>query len=351
MNNNCNVLYIRNENNEKEYRTPIVPKDIPILISFGYTVYIESSKHRIFKDAEYIKYGAIITNEKWYMPMFKNALIIGLKDVVDLDKLHNHNHMYFAHCYKQQLGYKSILNAFSSSSSTLYDFEYFVDNNNKRVISFGFYAGIAGCLMGLLQYIHKILYKKNISNIKYWNSIYDVLLHIIDNQYLLNRINISIIGANGKCGKGVQSILQKLQLNYTIIEKYVDSSTFTNTDILYNCILLDDNYNEVWFDESTHRYNPLIITDISCDYSKPNNPIKLYNENTTWETPVFSYNENIDIIAINNLPSLIPRESSSYFSSNCIELLTNSDDQTKTYWNNTKKMFHNKIVNMDEFQC
>jgi hypothetical protein len=51
------------------------------------------------------------------------------------------------------------------------------------------------------------------------------------------------------------------------------------------------------------------------------------------------------------LPSLIPRESSTYFSSTCIELLTNSDDQTKTYWNNTKKMFHNKIMNMDEFQC
>lgn len=348
MNKKCNVLYIRNENNEKEYRTPIVPKDVQILISLGYAVYIESSKHRIFKDAEYVKCGAIITIEKWYMPMFKNALIIGLKDVVELDKLDYHNHMYFAHCFKKQCGYKKILNAFSSSSSILYDFEYFVGKNNKRVISFGFYAGIAGCLVGLMQYIHKSLFKKNITNITYWNSIYDVLLYIIDNQYLLNSINISIIGANGNCGKGVQSILQKLKINYTIIEKYVGSMTFTNTDILYNCILLDDNYNEVWFDETTYRYNPLVITDISCDYSKPNNPIQLYNKNTTWENPVYSYNKKIDIIAINNLPSLIPRESSSYFSSRCIELLTDSNDQTTTYWNNTKQTFYNKITNMDE---
>ena len=346
MNNNCNVLYIRNENNEKEYRTPIVPKDVAILITLGYTVYIESSKHRIFKDAEYVAYGAIITLEKWYMPMFKNALIIGLKDVVELDKLDNHNHMYFAHCYKKQCGYKKILNAFSSSSSKIYDFEYFVDNNHKRVISFGFYAGIAGCLLGLLQYIHKILYKKNISNIKYWNSIYDVLLYIIDNQYLLNKINISVIGAKGNCGKGVQYILQKLELNYTIIEKYAGSCTFANTDILYNCILLDDNYNEVWFDETSHRYNPLIITDISCDYSKRNNPIKLYNENTTWERPVYSYNKYIDIIAINNLPSLIPKESSTYFSLNCIELLTNKNEDTRTYWKNAEQTYYDRLLEL-----
>ena len=343
MNEKYNILYIRNENNKKEHRTPIIPKDISKLLSYGYMVYIESSKHRIFTDDEYNENGAIVTEEKWYMPRFQNALIIGLKDVIELDKLSNHHHMYFAHCYKKQTGYYDILNAFASSSSILYDFEYFINNNHKRIISFGFFAGVAGCLLALLQCINKKLFKKNISNINYWNSTIEVIMYIVDNLYLLRNINIAIIGANGNCGLGVQSILQKINLNYKIVEKYTDSNTFENIDILYNCILLDDNYNEIWFDEKTNYNNSIIIADISCDYSKPNNPIQIYNTNTTWETPVYSYNKYVDIIAINNLPSLMPRESSIYFSSKCTNLLMDVDDQTITYWNNAEKTFFNKI--------
>ena len=344
MNKKYNVLYIRNENNKKEHRTPIIPKDVSKLLSVGYTVYIESSNHRIYSDDDYHANGAIITKGKWYIPKFQDALIIGLKDVMELDNLCNHHHMYFAHCYKKQTGYREILNTFASSSSIIYDFEYFINNNGKRIISFGFFAGVAGCLLALLQYINKKLFNKNISNINYWNSTIEVILYIFDNLYLFNNINISIIGAQGNCGLGVQSILQKLNLNYNIIDKYTDATTFDNVDILYNCILLDNNYNEVWFDANTSYSKSIIIADISCDYSKPNNPIQIYNTNTTWENPVYSYNKYVDIVAINNLPSLIPKESSNYFSSKCVNLLLEVDDQTMSCWKNTEKAFFSKIT-------
>ena len=78
-------------------------------------------------------------------------------------------------------------------------------------------------------------------------------------------------------------------------------------DILYNCICLDNSSNEIWFDKSTIFTKKLLIVDISCDYTKPNNPINIYKEPTTFENPVYKYNNYVDIIAINNLPSLLPK--------------------------------------------
>ena len=61
------LIYIRSEINLNEHRCPIVPQHISKLKELGYSIYIESSKNRVYSDAEYQKEGAIITTNKWYM--------------------------------------------------------------------------------------------------------------------------------------------------------------------------------------------------------------------------------------------------------------------------------------------
>ena len=58
---------------------------------------------------------------------------------------------------------------------------------------------------------------------------------------------------------------------------------------------------------------------------------------------MYSYNKYVDIIAINNLPSLLPRESSIYFSSKCVELLRNLNGDTNDYWKNNEKVFFDNL--------
>ena len=321
-----NILYIRCENNQDEYRTPIIPEHVEILIKNGFTIYVETSKNRIYTDIEYFNKGAIITTEKWYL--FKNALIIGLKEI-NLEKLNGHTHMYFSHSFKNQINSKNILNSFKNSNSMLYDFEYFIDSNNKRFLSFGLYAGIAGCILGLLQYLEKLTTGNNIKNLTYFENFKEI-------NFNLNKIKINIIGPYGNVGLGVRSVLDEIGIKYDINIK----NNFNDYDILYNCIKLDESCNETWFLPETIVSKKIIICDISCDYSKLNNPIKLYNNNTTWKDPVYSFNEFIDIIAINNLPSLLPKESSDYFSNKVVELLLlpNSD-----IWKNNEKYFKNLI--------
>ena len=84
---------------------------------------------------------------------------------------------------------------------------------------------------------------------------------------------------------------------------------------------MDKHSTDIWFDKNTVFENPIIIVDISCDCSKPNNPIQIYDNPTSWSEPVYNYNEMVSIIAINNLPSLLPKDSSDYFSGVFTELI------------------------------
>lgn len=355
------IIYIRKELNKNEKRTPIIPLDIKNLINNNYTIYIESSQNRIFKDHEYEKEGAFITKLLWNHPKFKETLIIGLKELDNLNNLNKHHHVYFAHCYKKQNNSIEILNMFKKSNSILYDFEYFLnkDKSLKRIISFGFYAGTAGASIGLLQYYSFLINKKDIKDLKYYEN-QEILINDLKNIKLdakiYKKINknlnknpqIVIIGPNGNCGKGVQYILNQLNIKYDILTSNdeINISVLKKYDIIFNCILLDENYNNIWFSQNNINEitAPLLIIDISCDNEKNNNPIQLKYPNTTFQNPIFQINEFIKIIAISNLPSFLPKDSSTYFSNKCTELLLEySNDIYPVNWINNKNIFYKMI--------
>lgn len=331
------LLYIRKEINDNEYRTPLTPKDVEKLIKQGWIIYIESSDNRIYKDDEYSKVGCIVTTNKWYNNEYNQGIIIGLKELTNLDKLDNHIHIYFSHSYKNQINSKDILGRFKESNSILYDFEFFTDDNNRRLISFGFYAGYVGCCLGILQYFTKKRTNENIKNIKPWKSKIDII-NDIKNIYEKN-ILVAVIGANGRCGSSVCKVLDMLEIPYVKYNRNDKKVELIYYDIIYNCITLDVELNETWIDQYTFFIKPITIVDISCDNSKINNPIKLNNKSTSWKEPVITYNSNIDIISIDNLPSLLPKESSNDFSIRFYELLNEYHTENNKIWTNNKKIY------------
>jgi saccharopine dehydrogenase (NAD+, L-lysine-forming) len=347
------IIFLRNEISENEFRTPLIPSDIKILIKNNYTVFVQSSTHRIYSDIFYQKEGAIITTDNWYNEKYNKCLIIGIKEINNLDKLYNHTHLYFSHCFKKQKNANIILNAFKESNSIIHDFEFFFYLNkekNTRIIGFGYFAGIVGTILGLKQFYNKKIKLNDISNLTPWKSFNEILNYInYEKIYFnnLNNIKIAIIGSEGRCGKGVQYMLNYLNIKYQKIdnnENIENSDTFINLknyDIIFNCILLNEMYNKIWFDTNMIYNKDIIIVDISCDYSKINNPIKLYDKATSWKDPVFKYNEFIDIIAIENLPSLLPFESSNDFSKSCTKLLL---DYGNEVWKNNLEIFKKQIL-------
>ena len=305
-------LFIRRETHEHEYRAPLVPRDVKRLVELGYSVYVESSPHRIYKDSEYTEAGAILTLERWHAPPYVNCLILGIKELTALEHLRAHRHAYFSHSFKGQNGSEEILRAFHRSGSKLYDFEFFTTPHGKRLISFGWYAGVVGAILGL---------QPSLGPLAFWPSMEDLLTSVPKSS---TAQKIAVVGSRGRCGSGVCDTLDTLQIPYAQFGKEDSLDTLHEYDIIYNCILLDAAYTKRWFTERPSH--PITIVDISCDYSKPNNPIPFYKEATTWDTPIFYAEPNLRIIAIENLPSLLPKESSDHFSSILTELLVQTAD-------------------------
>ena len=90
-----------------------------------------------------------------------DAYIIGLKELPENDDSPlPHTHIMFAHCFKQQEGWKDVIGRFIKGKGTLLDLE-FLMVNGRRVAAFGYYAGFAGSAVGIDVWIHNVLSKES----------------------------------------------------------------------------------------------------------------------------------------------------------------------------------------------
>jgi saccharopine dehydrogenase (NAD+, L-lysine forming) len=79
------------------------------------------------------------------------AYILGLKELPENDDSPLfHKHIMFAHCYKQQGGWKDVLSRFAKGNGLLLDLE-FLSLNGRRVAAFGYYAGYLGFRLDLQE--------------------------------------------------------------------------------------------------------------------------------------------------------------------------------------------------------
>jgi saccharopine dehydrogenase (NAD+, L-lysine-forming) len=255
--------------------------------------------------------------------MDSRAIIMGLKEF-DMTKtaLLNKKHFYFSHAFKGQENSHVIINSFQENGGHIYDYEYIVDENGRRIIAFGYWAGFAGMYLGLLQYKDRgarELAPTSASEIRNVLREYGA------------KPKITICGARGRCGLGCLELLKIADITPHICEK--GERIPEDTEIFINAIYLSPDSTVVFFDEDNiANYERLrVIVDISCDIHAKNNPIRLeYPNPKGWLT---KYTDNIDIICIDNLPSLLPNDSSDEFSKKLTELFLSGeiDEFMKTF--------------------
>ena len=124
---------------------------------------VEKSTQRIFDDADYAKIPSVkmVEEHTWARhreQVPKDAIVIGLKELPENDSSPlEHTHIFFAHCYKQQAGWKEVLGRFVSGKGTLLDLEFLVDERGRRVAAFGYHAGFAGAAIGLEVWAYRVL--------------------------------------------------------------------------------------------------------------------------------------------------------------------------------------------------
>lgn len=139
--------------------------------------------------------------------------IIGLKELPASDDPLPHTHIQFAHCYKGQAGWESVLDRFHRGGGTLYDLEFLADASGRRVAAFGFHAGFTGAAAGALglaaQRNGKIL-----GHLEPYQSETAMVNHVKEVLGGSGKgVRALVIGALGRCGRGAVDLLRKIGLD------------------------------------------------------------------------------------------------------------------------------------------
>lgn len=314
-----------------EFRTPLIPSDCKKCIDFGIIIFVEKSEQRCIPDKEYEENGCIIIEDFTLLEIPKNeTLVIGLKELdYDNPKILPWCHLYFTHIFKNQVGSEEIIAKLESSGAILYDYEYFLNRKQKRIIAFGYWAGFIGTALGLIQYYYKSI-NQNIKNLTPYKDASILFEEVEYFKHFFRKINIGIIGVNGRSGRGTRFLLERLGIsNFHGYSRASDKGPLKQHNIIINCIKLSPEDNNIFIsDETLHEFNKLaVIVDVSCDINAKNNPIRLNYQGTSFKEPVYKINDKLDIIAIDNLPSLLPKDSSEEFSSKLQKIICDK-------WNN-----------------
>lgn len=356
------ILHLRTETRSFENRTPLIPTHAKKLIEQGHQVFIEKSPNRQINDLAYEQIGCHLVAPGTWQLADKNTYILGLKELPQDNTPLLHKHIYFAHAFKGQHGSANLLQRFRRGSGIIYDLEYLKDDQNKRITTFGVMAGKAGALISVMIWLQKHLEKKNHYIIPSFHHNSAMLIENLQTA-LPSTIKALIIGGNGRTGTGVQEILKKIGITFTVWgrndTKNIDHTQLLNEyDILFNCIYLDGKTKPFLKKEHLQVNSRLsVICDISCDPNNDFNPLPIYTHVTTYDNPVVrakNGNGYIDIIAIDNLPSFLPLESSIAFSNQLIQplelLLSGHHDHfiwkraENAYFNAVNDYFSHKMV-------
>jgi saccharopine dehydrogenase (NAD+, L-lysine forming) len=321
---NAQTLWLRAETKQNERRAPLIPIHAGILVKNGHQVYVEASSDRVFSNAEYVDHGCTIVEKGSWRSAARNVLVVGLQDLPDEPFPLVHRHLYFSHAYDNPAAASGLLQRFSRGGGFIYDFEYLKDTFGAQLVTggAGYLAGIcaaAACLDLWKQRPVDPPEKYRLpTHFASYNALLKYTRDLISSSFTPPKI--LIIGHNGKSGRGVAHLLDKLGLIYHKSPKI----TLNNLDVrrslheyqlIFNCIKLAHD-TPIFLNEDMIGPHTRIrlIGDVSCEAGLAENPIPIYPAPTSFSEPVYRTSSGIDIMAISNITTLMPMECSEMLS-------------------------------------
>jgi hypothetical protein len=324
-------LVIRAERSPFEERAPLTPQDVYLLLD-EYRVYVESSSTRCFSDEDYRNVGANIIPRGTWMT-YPRALVVGLKEIRKGELPHPTQTLFhFAHCFKQQEGWREALEPLRKAAQFI-DYEFMLDDEGKRTLSFCKQAGHVGGYLTLLSYYGWC------SPLRFSEDHMDSFLKKRTRCRVPPRI--LVVGC-GTVGKACMAVFDTFGLSYTV-KRSTDQilpEEILSYDIYVHAIRLMPErvvtpfLTESDLDRMGRRLT--LITDLSCDLGHHANPLPIYHQYGTRERPVqrlregafftppdgpITFSPPLDLLAVPYLPSFDPIRSSNEFSNDCAAYL------------------------------
>ncbi|HZS22367.1 MAG TPA: saccharopine dehydrogenase [Pseudonocardiaceae bacterium] len=337
-------LWIRHEVRATERRAPLVPADARLLIERGIPVTVEDSPQRVFPIADYAAVGCRIAEPGSWVDAPDEECIVGLKELPDAPAALRHRHVFFGHAYKGQRGGRQLLRRFTAGGGTLFDLEYLVDGRGHRLAAFGYWAGYAGGALAVLHHQGRLSSPLQPAAKEALDAVLARSRRVVAPRAL-------IVGAFGRCGRGAQAALATAGITPTCwgLEETetVDRAALLAHDILINAVLVTEPAPP--FLTSADLQDPdrqlIVISDVTCDVTSPCNMLPFNNRTTSWSAPTRRLCDGpppLDIIAIDNLPALLPREASIAFSADLRPHLASLGSSEP--WQRCRRTFHRELA-------
>ena len=335
---------------------------------------VQSSDVRAFSDDEYKAVGIPVVED-----VSDCDVLMGVKEVKIAKLISDKTYLFFSHTAKKQPYNRKLLQAFLGKNITMIDHEYLTDQNNIRLVAFGYWAGLVGAYNGLITYgkktgkynlkpahecfdkndIFEELKKVDIEPIKILltgggrvtHGAMDTLNHlgikkVTPQEYLKYDFKYPVYAqidpwdyVKRECGEPFD-----LQHFFEHPEVYV--STFRpypkQTDIWVACHFWDPK-SPVFLKPEDYKRDDFrigIIADVSCDIKRPipstlrastiATPLYGYDKLTGEEVEPFATNA-VTVMAVDNLPGELPRNSSEDFGNTLVNKVLPS------FFNNDKE--------------
>lgn len=341
-------LWLRAEQRDNETRVGLTPEGAAKLIAAGITLTVEDSATRCIATQAYAEKGAQIAPEGSWPGAPQDAIVFGLKELPEDGTPLTHRHILFGHAYKGQPSGQVLLKRFAAGGGTLYDLEYLVDEDARRVAAFGYWAGYAGAVVALKCWIAQQT-GGNRGPVGDYPSSPHLLAELQSELVAIGtqRPTALVIGALGRVGTGAADLCTAMGVPVTKwdMAETAHGGPFPEVlahDLFLNCILARPG-TPVFVPASakTAPRRLSVIGDIACDPDSDFSPIKVYDRTTTWGVPALRVHDAppLDVTAIDNLPSMLPLESSEDFADQLLPHLLGLPDLEAGVWGRAKATF------------
>jgi hypothetical protein len=327
-------------------------------------IIVQHCETRCFTDREYQMAGVEVKEN-----IEECEIMMGIKEVPESMLVAGKTYLFFSHTKKLQPYNQKLLKAIIAKKITLVDYECLEHEDGKRIIGFGFFAGIVGAHNGMMAYgkrtgtfqLEKVNSSRN-------------LQHLIHTYFGLNLPNIKIaVTGSGRVAHGILEIMNLLGIHEIEPDEYL-STTFAyptyvhlkganlyarKSDATYSRIDFHHNpadyectfkkyiphtdilMNGIYWEKSIPRLFELeelskpgfkiqTIADITDDM---NGSVPCNIGDSTIEDPIYGVDKktflrtepylpgSVDVMAVGNLPNELPRDASRYFGEQLIKFV------------------------------
>lgn len=309
-------LWVRHETRTTERRAPLVPEDAARLVRQGVSITVEESPQRVFPIDQYLRAGCAWAPSGSWVEAPESAYVLGLKELPAQPRTLRHRHIFFGHAYKGQTGSGDLLARFTAGGGVLLDLEYLTDDSGRRLAAFGYWAGYLGAVLAVLHRREALDLPLQPRGRSQWDARLRASARSTTDRAV-------VIGALGRSGRGACDALVTAGIDpvrWDVEEtRVLDRLALLGSDILVNTVLVTQPIPPFLTpaDLDAPERHLSVVADVTCDVDSACNVLPVYDTVTDWDQPVRQLragDRGLDIIAVDNLPSLLPVEASVAFS-------------------------------------